>query len=58
VRLAVLPAFVGAHPDLVDAFPTHVAGIDGSNKPVLNVQSSGAGVLAALRVAFAYSADL
>jgi hypothetical protein len=39
--------------------PTTVSwGIDGSNKPVLNVQSSGAGVLAALRVAFAYSADL
>jgi hypothetical protein len=39
--------------------PTTVSwGIDGSNKPVLNVQSAGAGVLAALRVAFAYSADL
>jgi alpha-1,3-rhamnosyl/mannosyltransferase len=32
VRLAVLPAFVGAHPDLAEAFPTHVAGIDGGNK--------------------------
>jgi len=39
--------------------PTTVSwGLDGSNKPVLNVQSSGAGVLAALRVAFSYSADL
>jgi hypothetical protein len=38
--------------------PTTVSwGIDGSNKPVLNVQSSGAGVLAALRVALAWSAS-
>jgi len=41
------------------AAPTTVSwGLDGSNKPVLNVQSAGAGVVAAIRVAFAYSADL
>jgi glycosyltransferase involved in cell wall biosynthesis len=32
LRLAVLPAFARAHPDLAGAFPTHVAPVDGTDK--------------------------
>ena len=32
LHLAVLTPFAGAHPDLADAIPTHVSGLDGSHK--------------------------